>query len=331
MPDWYYIGPDITGFSCSNCCAGFSIIGLACAPYPCSTNGLRNYICPPPANPTPHHIYAWDGVSANIVVNPLICSGGSTECYTYTGGPLNSAGRIGAGCVQTYVTSAYICESTYTNPPCNDPPVTCSCGQTPVITPDILYKSCESCSCVSTSSTVGTCGCTTVGAVCCNTCEGDPECEECCFTDLTYTEVCGDGTTRTCNTCTFTCFPEEPCQECTGDCGGECPECHDCKCVVGSSTRTCVSRSCASSCSVGYECSCGVCTCNTSSTCCVGFSSGWTYNSSTKQCVSCGTGVWTRTDCCDTTWKQKNCAAGKVCCNDGRCYDDGTVLCSLAN
>lgn len=328
MPDWYYIGPDKTGFDCDNCCAGFATIGSSCLPYPCSVP-YRPYVCPPPFNPTPHHIYSWDGVSASIVVNSLLCSGSSTQCYSYSySGSLNEAGRIGSGCLQSYVQSIDLCENEYGPTPICGP---CICGGTPVATPSVTYYSCQSCSCVSTGSSASECGCIGGNFICCLY-DPDPT-NECCVTSLVSCLPCPDGTYRCCDACSGACSPEF-CPSCEGECEEPCPPCTVCRCPPGGGSYSCMNI-CSSSCSSGYTCCSGQCVCNTSSTCCVGYSAGWSYNSSTRECMPCYKtsegGSFSKSDCCDETWKRKACESGSVCCQDGRCYSSESILCSYPN
>jgi hypothetical protein len=338
---WYLIGPDKTGLNCSSCCAAFRIISDSCAPLPCSTDGQpRSYICPSTAFPTPDHVYSYLGGPADnvtIEVNPVKC-GNSTECYSYEGGPLNSGGRIGTGCSQEYVTSLAICGNELF--PCEGPPPDCGPCASPVTLAGIIYKSCfksageSKCGCYSCSeSREQECGCVTTTCLCC----GYVDPETCCNTECIFEYECPDGTIVTYNSCTelpsCPCAgspePDPPCTECQEVyCAGETLACRNRSCP---SVANCTVVPWASPCGAGYSCSCGTCSCTSQSTCCVGASEGWSYSAGESRCIPCyepiGGTPWVKEDCCDSVWQRKRCDEGKVCCNDGRCYDESTVLC----
>lgn len=332
MP-WYYIGPDKTGLTCSSCCAGFSISSLFnfCEPYPCPVppSSYRNYFCPNSQNPTPDHVYSWNGnPNSNVTIkaNPVIC-GPSTTCWSYfpsTG--LNAAGRIGSGCgePQVYVDSYYNCHnSTSACPPCPDSP--CCEGSVPTGGRGV-YRFCATtesgCHCVSGAS-YDNCGCPACAYNCVlgdpcyniNACGGDGGCP--------YYEyyTCPDGTS------VYYCpaYGPPPC-----DCPGEspCGACQLSECNAGN--WVCTPLSCDPACSAGFVCSCGQCSCTTASTCCPGDARGWSYDSNQEpKCRPCYYG-WEGeqpSNCCDSRWKRKNCSTGYVCCRDGRCYPSNTVLC----
>lgn len=338
MPDWYYIGPDRTGYACPHCCDAFQDILGACIPALCSSGSFsRNYLCSPSEQPSPLQLYFWNrdpGTPVTVGMNPLTCGGntGATPCYVLTNGPLNSAGRVGAGCSQVAPIYEYQCGDSVSSA-CST--TSCSCGCTFIQVPSITYNRCNSSctSCESTGSTsAGYCECScTGGCVCCSFC--DPEdagCLACCFTDCISEFLCDDGEIQYCNSCTGTCSPEEctPCPEDTSICD-ECGECADCECSGGA--WACVSRTCDGDCGAGFTCSCGVCKCTAQSTCCTGFSAGWIWDPGASVCRPCDYPGYSRSNCCDLTWRRKGCASGSVCCNDGNCYDEFEVFCSLAN
>lgn len=315
---WYYIGPDKTGFDCSICCAGFTDLGGTCAPFACSTNGYpRSYVCPSTEFPSPRHVYSWLGGpndDVTIEPNPVLCGSGDA-CYTITGGPLNSAGRIGSGCSQTYVVSEYQCENQTTF--CPTPP-TCGGGEELVEIPGTIFYSCfrsaDSCSCYSYSEVEPQCACVSSSSscelvVCCGDVDDPPGCVFNCL----YEELCPNGTIRVLDWCGN--LPPDP---------FTCPECVD----SSGNPLTCMAPPGVASCDplYGYSCSCGVCTCEDKSVCeCPAL--GYSYDAITDSCVPCYQGDWEKEDCCDAVWKRKNCAEGEVCCNDGRCYEENTVLC----
>lgn len=320
MSNWYYIGPDKTGLACNSCCAGFTDVGGTCAPFACSTDGYpRPYVCPNPTFPTPNHVYSWLGGAIDDVTiepNPVLC-GTSTVCYSYSpSAGLNSGGRIGEGCTgQTYVTSTYLCEDVSTA--CPSPPA-CSPPQELVEISGTIFYSCfrsgDSCSCYSYAELDAQCACISSSSncdlvVCCDDFGDPPGCVFDCF----YEELCPNGTVRTLDYCGRS--PPSP---------FSCPECVD----SSGNPLTCMAPPGVASCDAtyGYSCSCGICTCVDKSICecpAIGFS----YDPGTDTCVPCYEGEWVREDCCDIVWKQKNCASGYVCCNDGRCYEESTVLC----
>jgi hypothetical protein len=307
---WYYIGPDKTGFDCSICCAGFYELGGSCVPFLCSTDGYpRSYVCPSTSFPSPRHVYAWLGGpndDVTIEPNPVLC-GNADACYTITGGPLNSAGRIGSGCNQTYVVSEYQCadETTYcpSPPPCPPP------GELVEISGSIFYscfRSGNSCSCYSTGSTPAVCNClNNPGA--CECCDENGAPEGCSY-NCVYEDLCPDGSIRYSNTCTGAVDP---------------PSCPPAPCE-----NTCPAPPGVPACEAayGYSCDCGICNCIDTSVC-ICEPEGLSYDALTDTCVPCYAGDWEKEDCCDIVWKRKNCEEGKVCCNDGRCYDENTVLC----
>lgn len=328
---WYYIGPDKTGFSCSTCCAGFHSESGSCVPYPCpsSPSAFRNYYCPNSSNPTPDHVYKWNGdpdSSVTIGVNPVLCPGSSTTCYSYTPtSGLNSAGRIGGGACgvsQSYVTPIYNCDYIYSACP--------GCGTDgccDIVGTRGVERYCSTtssgCHCASGSS-FNTCDCV------CNFQYTDPD-------SPCYLDPGSGGNPETCyKDCpnglqlSYTCGTTPPDCPCTEE-QPSCPPCYSLVCQDGN--WTCVAYSCGAPCPApGYSCSCGVCSCTSSTTCCTDYSRGWSFNSTAEpKCIPCYYG-WEAiqpADCCDVSWKRKNCASGSICCRDGRCYAENTVLCDF--
>ncbi len=338
MSTWYYIGPDKTGFDCSDCCAGFSSVGGSCVPVPCSvvgSRGTRNYVCPSDSFPSPFHYYYRNPATGNVTVsvNPKKClSGISPDCGFFDPplNTLNSGGRAGSGCSQTWpVFFSGSCQSSSSS--CS---ISCreDCGE--VLTGFITYnKICSissggSCSCVS-GPTSNSCSCECVdprfGSLCC---DPDPFSTDC---------PCGSTDCITCDDGTIVCFGQ-PCP-CDSSPIPVCAECERLQC--NETSYSCVSiTSCESECSAGYICSlsgpsCGQCVCNTQSTCCVGESFGWSYSSGWAPffCRSCGydpTGSYpTSSDgCCRAV--QKGCSnATQKCCADGLCYSSSTTICRV--
>jgi hypothetical protein len=314
---WYLVGPDKTGLDCSDCCAAFYLSDGSCSLRPCSVIGgqaRRNYVCPSTSFPTDFHYYKRNPTTGDITIapNPRRCSSVAPECATYsptTG--LNAAGRVGTGCSQTYVEATYGCNGSMSS--CSDQGCDTACGYVQV--GNIYYtSSCTTepnatCSCVS-GPTVDTCGCALQ----------NPPTSEC--------PQCGDPgapcCTRRCPDGSIVCV-DFPCP-CDGLPAPSCTECQDLYCVDGEEL-ICVDKTCATECSAGYECSCGVCVCNTSSTCCAGLW-GYSFNPETRECTSCGHGYNSpRNGCCDVNYIRKGCEAGSICCNDGRCYAENTTLC----
>lgn len=333
MPEnWYYIGPDKTGLNCPNCCNAFSISGGSCQPKSCQLSGslvIRNYLCPNPTFPTPFHYYKITPSTGNasIAPNPRFCSTVSPSCYTYTPSVgLNAAGRIGSSCSsQEYVSAVNNCDASQRT--CTSEDIVCdtSCGYAPG---GIIFypKRCEPnplgvCSCVSSSS-YSECDCLCVAGPFNGLCYQNTDSTGSCYVDPGQEDCiyCDDGTLA-CDgapCCNNSPLPDPPCTACE-------------KIVCGGDFYYCAPKSCDPDCSDGYECSCGTCVCNTSSTCCKGYSYGWSYNSAARQCRSCGYGYnSTQNGCCDSAWKRKSCDAGSICCNDGRCYDEATTLCTIS-
>lgn len=335
MPEtWYFIGPDKTGFDCKVCCAAFSSGGGSCSPYPCSTveGGYRQYICPNSNRPTPQHVYSWNGNPASNVtirVNDKICPSSSTQCWSYyPSGGLNSAGRLGSGCSQEYVTSYYNCDpSGSACPSCGNPECCTQTGQAYTIRFCVATPS--GCIC-SSGSSVNNCECTCIYQIV------DSE-APCYYSDS------GGGTDTCFITCPdgiqyeYTCGTEFNCP-CSGDPNDiSCSGCDTLGCVQGN--YQCVSPTYSEPCSAGFvrctdpsssiPCNCGDCVCTTSSTCCSGSAAGWPFEASTRRCIPCYEGyIGTQPiNCCDDTWKRKRCGSGQVCCNDGLCYSVNTVLC----
>lgn len=315
---WYLVGPDKTGLDCSDCCAAFYESEGACSIRPCSIIGgqaRRNYVCPSTSFPTDFHYYKRNPTTGDITIapNPRRCSNVAPECATYSPSTgLNAGGRIGTGCSQTYVEATYGCTGSSSSCPtlnCNT-----ACGYLPNPAGAIYYtSSCTTepnatCSCVSSSS-YSTCGCIQISA----------STEECVVICPYYRE-CNDGTI-VCNLedpcpCDDLPLPDPPCTACQEEfCTGEELVCRD--------------RTCVPACSAGYTCSCGVCVCNTSSTCCPGIW-GWSFDPENKRCFSCGDGYenYESSGCCDENYIRKRCQAGSICCNDGRCYSASTTLCT---
>lgn len=316
MPEstWYLIGPDRTGFNCQDCCAGFSDDAGSCLPVSCPTSPskFRKYLCPNSQFPTPHHMYKWNGdpdSSATISVNPIVCPSASTTCWSYTPtGGLNAAGRIGSNCVQSYVTSNNICITS--SGPCPPP------GPCLTRTGNIFYPK----SCVTTSSG---CHCSSGSSysTCAYYCDRDnPGCD--CCPDMCY-DICPDGTPIAwcCDEPQPICYCDpEAIPTCPGDCSPDCD---------GGGNWVCPPVSCSPSCSSGYNCVCGTCLCS-GQACCRGYSAGWSYNEATNECEPCYQGYWSRSDCCYKFYKQKHCSnENDICCNDGRCYSQSTVLCQI--
>jgi len=315
-PTWYFIGPDKTGFNCTDCCAGFSYSGASCLPYACPTSPskFRNYLCPNSEFPTPHHIYKWNGdpnSSVSISVNHITCPSSSTTCWSYTPtGGLNAAGRRGSNCSQSYVTSTYRCTGDFGT--C--PPFSCSEGCFPmgsIVYPEFCSVTASGCHCSSSSSYENCyCFCPDDG------CEFGQGTKECIDEDgNSFPEVWCYGDPE----------PICPCYGTPPDCGSCSPEC------VDTGYYTCPPSTCSPACSAGFVCECGECVCNTSSTCCVGYSAGWYYNTAApSRCEPCYEGYWSRSDCCYKLYKQKHCSnENDTCCNDGRCYSQSTVLCQI--
>jgi len=334
MPEtWYYIGPDKTGLACPDCCAAYRMPNNPSCSLPgCQVSGstvFRDYLCTNAAFPTPYHYYSLNPGTrvATIAPNPRFCSTVSSNCYTYTpSGGLNDAGRVGSGCSQTTVTSSNNCvgSSSECELPCN-----AECGLVQI---GGIYNpsSCEPnpsgvCACSSTSRFINTCGCECVsgpfpGGACTQCNSSDAPCYQNCSNDPDPCTLCPDGTIvcppDTCCGSSAT-LPEEPCNEC-----------QNIRC--SNNQYYCESKSCSESCLPGFECSCGQCQCYTESTCCVGAQAGWSWNSATKTCRSCGYSYNSPPNgCCDSAWRRKGCSASHVCCNDGRCYFDNYVLCTL--
>jgi len=313
MPEltWYFIGPDKTGFNCTDCCAGFSFSGESCLPYACPTSPskFRKYLCPNSEFPTPHHMYKWNGnpdSSATIAVNPIVCPNSSTTCWSYTpSGGLNAAGRIGSNCSQSYVTSSNICMTSITP---------CTPGPCAMVSGNIFYPK----SCITTAS-----GCICSSGSSYNTCtatcdDSDPECDPCerCYHTCPSGEIveydCGYSYECSCDSAS------EP--TCPGGCSPDCD---------GNGNWFCPPVSCTPACSSGYSCNCGICSC-VEQACCSGISAGWTWNSGLNTCEPCYQGYWSRSDCCYKRYKQKHCSnENDTCCNDGRCYSQSTVLCQI--
>ncbi len=329
MSTWYYIGPDKTGFDCSDCCAGFSSVGGSCVPASCSIVGSlvrRNYVCPSTTFPSPFHYYFRNATTGNVAVslNPIKCpSGVDPACGYFTPelNTLNSGGRAGSGCSQSWVSwTSGQCQSSSSSCPACD----AECGYTQ--SGALIYnKYCSingsSCSCVDAGST-NTCQCVCVQEGGC--CSPDPESP--CYCGETPCILCPDGT--------YACFGAE----CA--CGGSpiptCNSCQSLECIEGTS-YSCVEKSCGE-CSSGYICSssgaaCGTCVCNSSSTCCVGEFFGFRYDSSSRTCRSCGydpSGSYptSSSSCCRAV--QKGCSnATQKCCADGLCYSSATTLCPI--
>jgi hypothetical protein len=326
---WYIVGPDKTGLKCDNCCAAFVESFGSCTIKSCSVSGssvFRNFVCPSTAFPTPLHYYKITPSTGNVTIepNPRLCSTVGTDCYTYTPTTgLNTGGRIGSGCSQTYVTSTRTCNGSQA--PCA---LTCdtACGY--VVSGFQNYpKSCVPnpsgvCSCVSQDS-FDDCRCECVDGPFAGACFQTYDSEGSCFVsgispdcilcpDGTY--ACGEGA----ECCGGAAYPSEPCAEC-----------QDYSC--SDTGYICAERICFPSCSrSGYSCICGSCQCNTSYTCCTDDAMGWSFDSSERICKSCGYGYsGSSSGCCDTDWKRKGCDAGSVCCNDGRCYAESTTLCVI--
>lgn len=331
MSNWHYIGPDKTGFDCPDCCTAFSVSNGSCVPKSCQVLGssvFRNYLCPNSSFPTPFHYYKITPSTGNasIAPNPKFCSTVSPSCYTYSPSTgLNAAGRIGTGCSQTYVTYTTDCYGSISST-CPGGGCDTACGYTQ--TGFIAYpKSCfptpgGACSCVSLSSYAVACGCQCTagplpGGLCYQT--FDPQAP--CYVDPgNYNCIqCPDGSLA-CDgaaCCNGAELPPEGCNQCE-------------QLVCTGDAYTCSPLFCSTACSAGFTCSCGTCVCNTASTCCSGDTYGWFYSSDTRECISCGYNFYaSREGCCDYTWKRKNCQAGSICCNDGRCYDESTTLCTI--
>ena len=333
---WYYIGPDKTGLQCSSCCAGFYESYGSCYPYPCPVypSVFRNYYCPNPENPTPHHVYKWNGnanTSVTISVNNRVCPTFFTNCWSYTPSTgLNSAGRIGGGSCgdsQSYVTSYYNCypEDLGCSFGCGNPTCVAQTGgryrQNSCVTTD------SGCRC-SSGSIIDNCSCTVFSV---NYVDStDP-----CYVDPTS----GGGDPSTCyvycpdgTVLEYDCYPPYP--TCPIPCEAEPPECPSCTDLICGEYGIwgCSVRSCPAPCPAeGYTCSCGECSCNAAFTCCTDAERGWFFNNSwtPSKCRPCYYG-WENSSpsgCCDSAWKTKNCGFGWVCCKDGRCYPENTVLC----
>ena len=329
MP-WYYIGPDKTGLTCPDCCAAFYSSGGSCIPRPCSVSGssvFRNYVCPSTTFPTEFHYYKVNPATGNVTIapNPRKCSTVASECATYTPTTgLNAAARIGSGCSQSYVTSEHNCSDILD--PCPNASLCNTCGLSQY--GNIVYpRSCNpnpsghcSCSSDSANSYNGcNCVCLGPGGICCQSYDSTADC------------YCGSNPDG--NPCT-------PCPDGSEDCGGfgccggaSVPSCTSCQEIVceGGDTYVCSEKPCYPASRPGYSCSCGQLVCNTSSTCCVGPSWGYTWISSTKECRSCGYGYPSvGSSCCDSTFRRKGCSLStSICCNDGLCYDSSTTLCKI--
>jgi hypothetical protein len=328
MPDpaWYYIGPDKTGFSCPNCCYGFSSSGGACLPVACPTppSKFRNFLCPNSTYPTPNHIYAWDGdpdTDVYIAVNSIVCPTSVDYCWSWaptTG--LNAAGRIGSGCNQDTVELINNCTFDTADCPGTCPEECTRVGN--IIFPYYCSVSSAGCSC-QLSSSYASCFCY---------CPEDP----CPYGEASVS--CRGETVTYC----ITPGAGPPICDCEGDPPSDCGPCgYECG---TDGYYFCRPTSCSTSCSSGFSCSCGTCECNTASTCCVGPSSGWVYmpavpatssaSSLSGYCKPCYDG-WRSSeyvgppDCCYFPWKAKNCQTDEWCCNDGRCYESETILCDF--
>jgi hypothetical protein len=368
MAEWFYIGPDRAGLSCPNCCDAFvSGFSSPCVVAPCGSLGLassvrfRSYYCAPPSQPSPCHVYSWDHSPAtNVVIEPNPVISATSACYVISPSEsesLNSAGRIGSGCTgQTYVSSESVCNDSYSYP-CPS----CSEGCTQVGY-SFQKRNCSNCSsCVDTYSYTIACSCSCPAPPCCDDwpdCTDPPGCS--CCNPWPYCLPCPDGTGQYCQyedgSCTCTGGgPEDACTEaacclnCTAEqlttCQATCTDpCSHCSC--DGTSYTCVANTCSalglgSACPPGYSCVCGDCRCQDKSTCCEAHP-GWKFNtsdSSNKFCYPCnrtsesGLPLWpsSKSDCCDADWKRKYCSAGQVCCNDGNCYPENTVLCTYAS
>lgn len=370
VPKWYYIGPDRAGLNCPNCCDAF-VSGsgsIPCIATPCPTPPVkfRSYYCAPPEQPSPCHVYSWDHAPATDVTikpNPVIAA--TSACYVISpseSAALNSAGRLGGtGCTgQSYVSSESVCNDS-TSYPCPS----CSEGCTQVgLT--FQKRNCSLCSsCVDTYSYTISCSCSCPVPPCCTdypTCTTPPGCT-CCdpYNPSYYCQLCEDGTTQyctdfyggncNCDGAPISCDIALCCINCTAEqltsCQVTCTNpCSTCSC--NGTDYDCVPMVCSTygivggdGCAPGYSCICGDCKCQDKSTCCEAHP-GWkfnTSNSSNKFCYPCnrtsasGLPLWSssKSDCCDTVWKQKYCSSGQVCCNDGNCYPEGSVLCTYAS
>ena len=324
---WYIVGPDKTGLDCSNCCAAFYESYGSCSIKSCSISGsrvFRNYVCPSTAFPTPLHYYKINTSTGDVTIepNPRLCSTVSPSCYTYTPNTgLNAGGRVGSGCSsQTYVTSSNNCYGSQES--CEEGCDT-ECGYAPE--GSVYYpKSClpnpsGACSCESLSS-FSSCACTCVSGPFDGNCQQSSDPTSSCYVSSPGPDctLCPDGT--------YACGDEE----CCGGAGYPTVPCTDCQEYSCSDAGyICVDKVCFPECTrPGYSCVCGSCRCNTSSTCCIDYSAGWLFDSSTRTCASCGLGYNdSSSGCCDTNWKRKGCDTGSICCNDGRCYEEATTLC----
>lgn len=333
---WYYVGPDKTGFDCPDCCAAFSYSYGSCFVASCSVSlgqARRNYVCPTEAFPSPFHYYYIQPGTNNVSVsaNPVLCPGGVQESCGYFEPPLNtlnSGGRIGAGCSQEYVTWIDGPCSPYTQ----DCPGTCNenCGiyMTGNVTfLNSCYASGGVCGCNNAGS-INNCACECLapiwGALCC---DPDPEASgECaCGSDS------GGGDNNNCTSC------DDGTQACPGPClcaGSPVPECGYCETVSCNGTNyVCDTPSCSEGCDAGFTCVCGGCVCTTSDTCCSGDRYGFSFvpygpPNYGGECISCGDGypTYAGKGCC-LGYERKGCEVGEKCCADGRCYPSETTLC----
>lgn len=326
---WYYIGPDKTGLACDYCCAGFYESFGSCLPASCEVSGskvYRDYLCPNSNFPTPFHYYKLDPVTntATISVNPTKCTTLSPECATYTPSEgLNAAGRVGSGCSQTVVISSTSCFNSTQSCTFLGCETACGYEQQPgaIVWPYSCMPNGGNCSCSQIGPSYSTCGCICANPrsewnnTCCNPNEG-----ELCY--------CGGGG-QGCVPCpdgTEACFGL-PCP-CEGSALPD-PPCNFCEqitCPGPGGTYYCAEKQCYPACSAGYECSCGSCSCNAPSTCCVGDLFGYIWDASAKACRSCGYGYPPPTNCCAPN--RAGCSSNdSICCNDGRCYNESTTLC----